>query len=72
MGLKMKLLPTKESTKFAQESAKRITAIQIEAETIMNFDTDYQNFNKVDRDFMQDLITRKDLSDEYIESYING
>lgn len=65
-------LPTPESIKFAQESAKRITSAKIEAETFMDFDADYQNFNSVDRKFMQDLIERKDLSNEYIEEYIYG
>ncbi|SFV86740.1 hypothetical protein MNB_SUP05-SYMBIONT-4-1027 [hydrothermal vent metagenome] len=65
-------LPTQESIKFAQESAKKIIAVKIEAETFMDFDADYQNFNKVDRGFMQDLIERKDLSEEYIRDYMYG
>ncbi len=65
-------LPTKESIKFAQKSAKKITAVKIEAETFIDFDEDYQNSNKVDRNFMQDLITRKDLSNEYVKEYIDG
>lgn len=65
-------LPTPESIQFAQESAKKISAIEIQAETFMDFDADYHDSNKVDRVFMQDLVKGKDLSDKYIEEYING
>ncbi|SMN16246.1 hypothetical protein CRYPD_968 [uncultured Candidatus Thioglobus sp.] len=65
-------LPTKESIGFAKKSAEKIAAIKIEAEIFMDFDADYQHTNKVDREFMQDLIEGKDLSDAYITEYIDG
>ncbi|SMN13457.1 hypothetical protein BHECKSOX2_520 [Bathymodiolus heckerae thiotrophic gill symbiont] len=65
-------LPTKESIEFAKKSAEKIAAIKIEAEIFMDFDVDYQHTNKVDREFTQDLIEGKDLSDAYITEYIDG
>ncbi|AYQ57631.1 hypothetical protein BTHERMOSOX_208 [Bathymodiolus thermophilus thioautotrophic gill symbiont] len=66
------IFPTAESIEFAQKSAKKIATVKIIADTFMNFDADYQNFNKVDRGFMQNLIEEKDLSREYTKKYIYG
>lgn len=64
--------PKQESIQLAEEIAEKIAKIKIEAEIFFNFDADYKNSNSVDRDFMQNLKDKADLSDEYINSYIHG
>jgi hypothetical protein len=46
----------------------------METETFFNFDADanYKNSNSVDRNFLQNLKDKADLSDECIDSYIHG
>ncbi len=60
--------PEQKSIQLAEKIAK----IKIEAEIFFNFDADYKNSNSVDRNFMQNLKNKADLSNEYISSYLHG
>jgi len=65
-------LPGKESFDLAVLSAKEITSVKIEAETIFSFDKNYAGSNSVDRDFMLSIENDLDLNPSYSNSYING
>jgi hypothetical protein len=68
------LVPKQKSVQLAKNIAKEIVKIKIESETFFNFDADadYKNSNSVDRNFLQNLKDKADLSVEYIDSYSHG
>ena len=61
--------PSKQSIKFAQESAARIDNIKIEAEPKFYFDIDSKGSNSIDEEFLVSLEDKKHLTDEYRSQY---
>jgi hypothetical protein len=59
-------LPTKESIKFAQESANRISQIKIQAEPKFYFDVDNKNSNSIDEKFLISLENGEHLNDNFL------
>ncbi len=58
--------PSKQSIKFAQESAARIDNIKIEAEPKFYFDIDSKGSNSIDEEFLVSLEKGEHLNDNFL------
>ncbi|CAC9538290.1 hypothetical protein [uncultured Gammaproteobacteria bacterium] len=60
------IFPTKESIKFAKESAEEIGNISITAEPRFYFDVKSKNSNSIDEEFLISLEKGKHLNDNFL------
>lgn len=59
-------LPTKESIKFAKESAERVGEITINAEPKFYFNVNSKNLNPIDEKFLISLENGDHLNDDFL------
>jgi hypothetical protein len=59
-------LPTSKSIKFAQESAQRISKIEIQSDPKFYFDVDSKNSNSIDEKFLTSLEKGEHLNDNFL------